>query len=335
MLESLKQAYMPETDFPVRSIDIKKCTKCGRCFDACPTYGYTWQKDEIPVPGGYGGFEQACFNCWNCVAVCPADAITMRGSYSVLKGRYKDHLTGEVTPPEPMGGKNEKSYEDFRAELTEVEHAVYSRRSNRLFKKKDVPEEMLKRIIEAGRFAPSAGNCQPYSFVVLTNKELIKEYETKAMKSMVTVKNIYLNEKKRKPIWKNALFSLGSYLSVNAFDPRPITAMVKAEKNDGKIHFDAPAVIIILKNKRGVGNPDLDSGICAQNIVLAAHSLGLGTCYIGLTIESLKTPAMAGMRRKLGIKDPFEPATSIAVGFPKGKIDGIVARNTPEISWIK
>ena len=335
MLESLKQAYMPETDFPVRSINKEKCTKCGRCFDTCPTYGYSWKKDEFPLPSGYGGFEQACFGCWNCVAVCPADAITMRGSYSVVKGRYKDSLTGKVRPPEPLGGKKGKSYKELRKELTEVEHAIYTRRSNRLFKKKDVPDEMLKRIIEAGRFAPSAGNCQPYKFIVLTNRDLIRELESSSMKMLRPVKNIYLNEKQRKPIWKKAMFSMGSYLSINAFDPRPITAVEKADNNDDKIYFDAPAVIIILKDKRGISNPDLDAGICAQNMVLAAHSFGLGTCYIGLTIESLKSPVMAGLRRKLGIKEPYEAVTSIAVGFPKGKIDGIVERNSPEVSWIR
>ena len=335
MLESLKQAYMPETEFPVRTIDKEKCTKCGRCFETCPTYGYSWKKDEIPVPKGYGGFAQACFCCWNCVAVCPADAITIKGTYSVLKGRYKNALTGEVTPPEPLGRDKGKRYEDFKKELTEVEHAIYSRRSNRLFKKKDVPDEMLKRIIEAGRFAPSAGNGQPYKFIVLTNKELINEIETKAMKSLRPVKNIYLNEKEGKPLWKNALFSMGSYFMVNAFDPRPITAVEKADNNNDKIYFDAPAVIIILKDKRGISNPDLDAGICGQNMVLAAHSLGLGTCYIGLTIEALKTAARAGIRRKLGIKEPYEAVTSIAVGFPKGKIDGIVERNSPEVSWIR
>ena len=169
----------------------------------------------------------------------------------------------------------------------------------------------------------------------MTNKELIEEIETKAMKILRPVKNIYLNEKERKPIWKNAMFSMGSYLSINGFDPRPITAVVKAEKNDNKIYFDAPAVIFILKDKRGISNPDLDAGICAQNMVLAAHSLGLGTCYIGLSIEALKSAVMAGMRRKLGIKEPYEAVTSISVGFPKGKIDGIVERNSPEVSWIR
>ena len=50
MLDAYKKGYLPETEFPVRIVDDEKCTKCGRCFEACPTYGFRWQKGTVPVP---------------------------------------------------------------------------------------------------------------------------------------------------------------------------------------------------------------------------------------------------------------------------------------------
>jgi nitroreductase/NAD-dependent dihydropyrimidine dehydrogenase PreA subunit len=334
MFESLKQAYLPEMESPVRSIDAAKCTKCGRCYETCPTYGYRWQKGEIPQPVGYGGFEQACLNCGNCIAVCPAGAITITGSFAIRRGRYKGLLEKRMAGPDPLGLGEAKPYPEIENELTEVERAIYTRRSNRLFKDKPVPKELLKRILEAGRFAPSAGNCQPYRFIVITNQNIIKEFERRAMWLLRLLKNVYLSKTgKRCPI-KNIIFSIASYMMINKMDPRPITAMEKADHMDNTLYFNAPVVILILKDRRGVSNPDLDAGICAQNMVLAAHSLGLGTCYVSLPMDPLSRPLMAGFRKRLGIAPPYEAVTSIAIGYAKGKIDGPVKRDTPKVNWI-
>ncbi len=63
--------------------------------------------------------------------------------------------------------------EKLKTEFTETEKVIFSRRSVRLYKKEQVPEFMVKRILEAGRFAPSAGNSQPWKFVVLRDPEII------------------------------------------------------------------------------------------------------------------------------------------------------------------
>ncbi|ABW67278.1 nitroreductase family protein [Desulfosudis oleivorans] len=332
MFESLKQAYLPDMNFPVRTIDAEKCSKCGRCFETCPTYGYRWEKGQVPEPVGYGGFSQACINCGNCIAVCPTGAITMTGSFVIPSGRYKVLLEGKMAAPHPLGAE-EQPYETIEPELTEVEKAIYTRRSNRLFKDKPVPRELLARILEAGRFAPSAGNCQPYRFIVITNQKIIKEFERRAMGSLRLLKNLYMAKDGKRSTIKKIVFSVISWFSINKMDPRPITAMEKADHTDGAIYFDAPAVILILKDKRGISNPDLDTGICAQNMVLAAHSLGLGTCYVSLPMEPLSMPLMAGFRKKLGIGKPYVAVTSIAVGYARGKIDGPVKRDTPRVDW--
>ena len=49
---------------------------------------------------------------------------------------------------------------------------ILSRRSIRRYKRKEIPEDVLNKILEAGRQAPSAGNVQPWHFIVLTDYEI-------------------------------------------------------------------------------------------------------------------------------------------------------------------
>ena len=334
MFDKLTQAYLPAMDFPIRIVDHDTCSRCGKCYEVCPCGGFTWQKGEFPVPVGFGGFKEACINCHNCITVCPTGAMTVNGSFAIQKGRYKNQLTGKMQLPNPLGDAESPDYESIEDKLSPMEQRIYTRRSNRLFQSKEVPKGLLHRILEAGRFAPSAGNCQPYQFIVITDPAVIRELETRSMSILRLLKNTYLSKNGKRRIWKNLFFSAASYLMVNKFDPRPMTAMEKADNRDGKIYFNAPAVILILKNKNGVSNPDLDAGICCQNMVLTAHDLGLGTCIISLPMVPLSYPLMAGFRKKIGIEYPFEAVTSIAIGYPKGKIDGVVKRDTPKVIWI-
>ena len=61
-----------------------------------------------------------------------------------------------------------------------VEKIIMERRSVRRFKKDPVPPNMIRRVLEAARFAPSTGNCQPWKFLVITNPEVIAEMERDA-----------------------------------------------------------------------------------------------------------------------------------------------------------
>ncbi|MBI5843389.1 MAG: nitroreductase family protein [Deltaproteobacteria bacterium] len=331
-MEEIGKSYLPDTAFPARTVDKEKCARCGRCIEACPTGGFVKGKDGFPEPVGYGGFKEACINCWNCVAMCPEGAINLEGPFAIKEGPYKSRLTGVMDYPRPIAGDT-RPYAEIEESLTGVERVIYTRRSNRLFKKKEVPKELLHRIIEAGRFAPSAGNCQPVKVVVITDQALISEIENGAMKVLRLFKNLYLEKTGKRKAWRAALFGALTLFMAGKTDPRPFTAMDKADKDKNVIYWHAPAVIFILKNKVGISNPDLDCGMCAQNMVLAAHSLGLGTCYIGLAVEPLGYPQNAALRRKLGIVHPWEAVTSIAVGWPKGKIDGIVKRDTFQVEW--
>jgi nitroreductase len=84
-------------------------------------------------------------------------------------------------------------------------------------------------------------------------------------------------------------------------------------------------------NKRGIGIPEVDIGIVGTNIVLAAQSLGLGTCWVGFSKMLNSNKALV---EKLGVAPPFEIVEAISVGYPIGDPTlNHVSRQTHEIVW--
>ena len=96
-----------------------------------------------------------------------------------------EHLySGTKTFPAPFGKEEGTDFDSYQDRLTEVERTIYKRRSNRLFKKKQVEPELIHRIIEAGRFAPSAGNNQPWKFIVIQDPEVLRELNQRSKKTL-------------------------------------------------------------------------------------------------------------------------------------------------------
>ncbi|MEW6077129.1 MAG: nitroreductase family protein [Thermodesulfobacteriota bacterium] len=342
LFEKHRLVTFPPATYSRFVLDEEKCTGCGRCVNSCPIQLLMVNDNKKAAPNDrYDHFR--CITCQNCMAACPQGAITIEGDYRVPRGFWKNaHLfTGGKTDPLPIRGR--ESYQACEPDLTETERVIYNRRSIRLYKKKPVPRELIHRVIEAGRFAPSAGNNQPWKFIVIQNKELIDEIDLKCKKFCRLVmrgtmprpwidKQVPGDKTATLKPWQTVLTRLLIALrGPNELDPRA-RGGINAIVSDPDYHtfFHAPALIILLADRRGIGSIELDTGICGQNMVLAAHSLGLGTCWVSL-IEGLQ--GFPRLRKQLGITDPFKIITSLALGYPQGKIDNIVKREQARVVW--
>lgn len=113
----------------------------------------------------------------------------------------------------------------------EVYTAIQTRRSIRKFKDVPVPRDQLMQVLEAGRIAPSAGNRQPWKFVVVTDP---------------------VTRQKLVPTCRNQAF-VGQ----------------------------AGAVIVACAPDQSLRWHMVDVAIAVDHMTLAAHELGLGTCWIG------------------------------------------------------
>jgi nitroreductase/Pyruvate/2-oxoacid:ferredoxin oxidoreductase delta subunit len=334
LLEKFRYVHYPPTKFPKFEFDSEKCTHCKACALSCPTSCIQWDEEKkIPYPTGLSAMKLACLGCNNCEAVCPVGAVRARGEYRVLKGRYKtpDDKQGEMIPPIPFGENDlTRNFEEIEKDLNEVERVIYRRRSIRLFGNKLVSEDLIHRIIEAARWAPSGGNCLPWKFIVVTNKTLIDKVNRQCSKFVMSpIQRVCT----KRNILSKLFVTLYSYFRVNEMDQRPMAAIEKIKQSGNAITFDAPVVIHVLKDIRGISKPELDTGIAAQNLVLAAHSLGLGTCYIGFIATAIKF--LPWLKKELGIKYPYELTTSVCVGYPRGKLDNPVWRARVPVEWIR
>ncbi|MDH4007223.1 MAG: nitroreductase family protein [Desulfuromonadales bacterium] len=225
-----------------------------------------------------------------------------------------------------------EALEKMRTQHTAVEQVILRRRSVRRYKQEQVPEWMVHRILEAGRFAPSSGNCQPWKFVVVRDKKIIDELSADVMQ-IARSYNRMLDYRSNRSWWRRKLANLMIRRMPNMLHPTPFG--VTKLFSDGVIglYHDAPTAILIFKDVRGIASPDLDNGIAGQNMVLAAHSMGLGTCWVGFT--KLAFEKKPKWNKLFGIDYPYAFANSIAIGWPQGEADGMVPRPLHPIDWFE
>jgi len=196
----------------------------------------------------------------------------------------------------------------------ETEKVILTRRSVRVYQDKQVPEELIKRILEAGRFAPSAGNVQPWKFIVVRDPKVLNLLEESTIGACQKIIEMSGNAKPPQP-----------------FHPVPTSGMLNiAARRFGVLH-GAPTVILIFKDVRGLHSPDLDCGIAGQNMILAATSLGLGTCWVNFLNVAFEF--VPQVKEFFGVEYPFEFLTSFTVGYPKGNPFGMVERDTHAVEW--
>ena len=215
-----------------------------------------------------------------------------------------------------------------------VEKVIMERRSIRKYKKDPVPESLIRRILEAGRFAPSAGNQQPWKFVVINSREIIDAMEkdaTRVAKFFMFWFNYTDSTGIVRFIRKFLAHTFAFRLFANELHPAPFVAMVEASKGRTKFWHDAPVVILILEDKRGVSSPPVDIGVAGQNMVIAAHSLGVGTCWVGFCKLLTYLPYW---KKRLGATYPYRLRESITLGFPASKADGEVVREVQLVDWL-
>lgn len=220
--------------------------------------------------------------------------------------------------------------ETIKQNFTPVEQVILSRRSVRLYRKQQVPEFMIKRILEAGRFAPSAGNAQPWKFVVIRDPEIIKRM-TETVIRLLKIFRLVLDYRRPGFFWLRPLTEI--FIRLNRFElhPVPFGAVDLIARGKLGLWHGAPTVILIFKDVRGVGNPDIDCGIAGQNMILSAHSMGLGTCWVSFAKTAFKYTGK--WKKKFGIKYPYKFVSSLAIGWPAGEPDGMVSRDTHAVDW--
>jgi nitroreductase len=176
---------------------------------------------------------------------------------------------------------------------------IKSRRSVRNFQEKSVPDDVIEKIVEAGRFAPSALNRQPWKFIVVGSAEVKKE--------------LYIAARARlKKLYK--LIPVLKFLKKDLRDERVVNAIKKtAESSEDTVFYNAPLLIFIANDTR-YGDTKADCCLAAQNMMLAAHSLGVGSCFIGRG----KAIPKKLLQKRFTLPAYYDFNVYMAFGYPEG-----------------
>ena len=168
-----------------------------------------------------------------------------------------------------------------------VLEAIKSRRAIRSYEDKPVPESAIETMLEAAIYAPSAINIQPWKFTIVTSKTEMKRLSDIAKPALLRTLPDAGNQ---------ALSALKKSLS----DPKY------------NIFYEAPLLIFVSGEKSRFGV--YDCSMAAQNMMLTAYSLGIGSCWIGTAVALANEPKM---KIELGIPEDHEVHAAIIFGYPR------------------
>jgi nitroreductase len=248
---------------------------------------------------------------------CPVDAISIVETYCVTEGFFNTGYPSYKLPMEP------RDKDGKPAEWTEVERIIMNRRSVRNYKKDPIPDPLIRRILEAGRFGPSAGNAQQWKFAVVTDPELIGQLEEACHEVYSNLRPLFLDDEK--------VMDLLHTIPIGTFDPRVQNGTRLIVKKENLSYLDAPCVIFIGGCERHTG-PEMHAGIAGENMNLVAESLGLGCCWSNFGAGVNFIPELRSM---LGFDPPWKIETTLCLGYPLFPQEGIVPRFSRPVRWFR
>ncbi len=290
-------------------INSELCNGCGLCLTVCPSGTLTLKQGKATVTGNES------LGCGHCAAICPTGAITVKANSPL---NFTTFTSKETWLPH---GKYD---------LASLAQLMRSRRSCRNFTDKKVDLRLLQDLVRFAITAPSGTNSQKWTFTLIPDRQTMIQFGDQTANFFNN-----LNKKAKNPALR--LFSklfmadrLGAYYR-EYYDS--IQQGLDDWQQNGIDHlFHGATAAIIIGNKPDASCPHDDALLASQNILLAAHSLGLGSCMIGFAVHAINNyPAL---KQYLQILKDETIYSCIALGFPKEKYQRFTERKAPVIRTI-
>ncbi len=279
-----------------------QCIGCERCVAVCPSFVLEMVEEKSKVVKG-----EWCIGCGHCGAVCPSEAILHEGM------DFEKHPKGGETP----------------ATSPEVlELLIRERRSVRNYTAEPVPKEILEKILDAGKYAPTGTNSQNVHYAILTSPDQIQRLREMTI-------SFYDKIFSRARGWFGSLFlSLvaGKKTVEYLHDSLPKVMVAREEMNRGKdrLFYHAP-VVMIAHAESWDRCSSFNCSVALYNCSLMAHTLKLGCCFNGFLVNAVNHDQK--IKRWLSIPADHRCYSAMALGYPAMKYERLVWRHPPKVMW--
>lgn len=284
------------------TILAEKCTQCGQCVAVCPSYVIDFVEEKVEVIRG-----EWCMGCGHCGAVCPTGSVLQEAT---SLENYPGGGSAPAISPETLG------------------LLVRERRSIRTYSEVPVPKDILKEVLEAGRYAPTGSNSQNVHYIVLSSEERISQ-----LKSMT----LGFYEK----IFPRVRGRLGSFLVLLIAGrktleylreslPKVEYAYEKMKRGKDILFYHAP-VVILAHAESWDSSSSFNCSVALYNCSLMAHTLGLGCCFNGFLVNAANRDRK--IKKWLGIPPDHKCYAALTLGYQQPQYRRLVHRDPPKVTW--
>jgi len=270
------------------NIDIEKCTGCGKCVKDCFSGNIIIKDDKAQI------VNTECMLCGHCVAICPAAAAVIPEYDMADVADIPDIIEQNISPEGLLA-------------------FIKTRRSIRQYKDKSVAPELIKQIIEAGRYTATASNRQELTFIVV-------EKEMQKFRSLVIENLSNLGREKLKaddlsPLQKR--YALWWMAIERSYKKNP-------EEKD-VLFFNAPVVLLV------AGDHQIDAGLAASNMELVACANKLGVLYSGFIAGGCGSEKV---KNAFSVPPEKEVLIALLIGYPDVEYKRTAPRKVADTVWL-
>lgn len=286
-------------------VDYERCIGCGQCAAVCGmTLTMADGRVKVDRDRLFG-----CIGCGQCAAVCPQGCITVTGRT----------MTPEDMVPLPAA--------EMRAGYEGLYSLMLARRSVRRFAEREVDRETIDRIVAAASTAPVSIPPSDVNVWVMAGREKVRAFAAEFTDELAAKKKWITS-----PLVLALMRPFAGREAVEAMRDfvGPLLDFIVAAKARGEdaLLYDAPLVMVFQ------GSPyasPADPMIAATYAVLAAESLGLGSCMIGTVVPFIKQNKK--LAAKYGMRANGRDGLAVVFGYPAVEYRQAVKRTFAHVDF--
>jgi len=261
------------------------------------------QDDKARVTG------DRSLQCGHCVAVCPVDAVRVETIDEKSLSFNSFDLQNDWLP-------------HGQSDTAQLVQLMASRRSCRNYSEQAVDRSVLEDLVKVGTTAPSGTNCQNWTFTIFSDPAAVAEFRQRLGSFFKNLNRMAERRWVRKVLKLIGKPALDNYY--REYYPSVKDGLREWELSGRDRLFHGATAVIVVATKPGGSCPMEDALLATQNILLAAHSMGLGTCLIGFAVEAIQNDS--AMQQFLTIPAEETVCSVIAIGYPQEKYEGLTGR---------